>query len=117
MRQVTFGWMTGILALSSLATGGSAVADDSSTGRVTVSGISSGAYAAVQSHIALSSTISGAAAIAGGPYHCAEGNVMQALGGCISGADLDVSPLIEATHSAARAGTITASSARPWRTS
>jgi poly(3-hydroxybutyrate) depolymerase len=100
--------MLAILALSScsLATGLIAIADNGPAGRVTVSGISSGAYAAVQSHIALSSTISGAAAIAGGPYHCAEGNIMRALGPCISGTDLDVAPLIEATRAAASAGTI-----------
>lgn len=106
MQQVTFGRIFGILALSSLVTGAGAIADDGSMGRVTVSGLSSGAYAAVQSHIALSSMISGAAAIAGGPYHCAEGNVMQALGRCMGGADLDVAPLIEATRSAAAADNI-----------
>jgi len=98
----------GILALSlcSLAMGLNACAEEDTTGRVTVSGISSGAYAAVQSHVALSSTISGAAAIAGGPYHCAAGNIMHALGRCISGADLDVTPLIDGTRSAADAGDI-----------
>jgi len=103
MRHVSNSRMAGILIL---AMGMNACADEDTTGRVTVSGISSGAYAAVQSHVALSSTISGAAAIAGGPYHCAEGNVMKALGPCISGADLDVAPLIEATRSAAEAGDI-----------
>lgn len=108
MRHVTVGRISGILALSvcSLAMGLQACADEAKTGRVTVSGISSGAYAAVQSHVALSNTISGAAAIAGGPYHCAEGNVMRALSHCISGAELDVAPLIEATRAAASAGTI-----------
>lgn len=108
MYQKTIGRMLGILALSgcSLTTGLNAIAEDGAPGRVTVSGISSGAYAAVQSHVALSSTISGAATIAGGPYHCAEGNVMKALGGCISGANLDVGPLIEATRAAADAGSI-----------
>ena len=106
MQRVRISRMLGILVLSLLTTGPGAVADDGPSGRVTVSGISSGAYAAVQSHIALSNTISGVAAIAGGPYHCAEGNIMQALGGCISGADLDVSPLIEATRTAANAGAI-----------
>lgn len=106
MQRVRISRMLGILVLSLLTAGLGAFADDGPSGRVTVSGISSGAYAAVQSHIALSNTISGVAAIAGGPYHCAEGNIMQALGGCISGADLDVSPLIEATRTAANAGAI-----------
>ena len=113
MHHKTNGRMLGILALSlgllaigSLAMGLQACADEDTAGRITVSGISSGAYAAVQSHVALSSTISGAAAIAGGPYHCAEGNVMRALSHCISGTELDVAPLIEATRAAASAGTI-----------
>ena len=108
MRHISVGRISSILALSvcSLAMGLQACADEDTAGRITVSGISSGAYAAVQAHVALSSTISGAAAIAGGPYHCAEGNVMRALGRCISGADLDVAPLIEATRSAADAGDI-----------
>lgn len=108
MRHVTAGRLASILALtfSTLAMGQNACADEDKMKRVTVSGISSGAYAAIQSHIALSSTISGAAAIAGGPYHCAEGSVMRALGRCISSADLDVAPLIEATRSAAEAGDI-----------
>jgi poly(3-hydroxybutyrate) depolymerase len=108
MYQKAIGRILGILALSgcSLTTGLNVVAEEGAPGRVTVSGISSGAYAAVQTHVALSSTISGAAAIAGGPYHCAEGNVMKALGRCISSNDLHVAPLIEATRAAASAGTI-----------
>ncbi len=84
----------------------SVLADDNGMGRVTVSGISAGGYAAVQAHVALSSTISGAAAVAAGPYHCAEGSIIHALGRCISGSALEAAPLIEATRSAAGAGTI-----------
>lgn len=103
MRHVLISGMAGILFLTM---GLNACADEDTTGRVTVSGISSGAYAAVQSHVALSETITGAAAIAGGPYHCAAGNVMNALGRCISGADLDVGPFIQATQDAAGSGAI-----------
>lgn len=39
---------------------------------VTVSGVSSGAYMAVQLHVAYSGTFQGVGAIAGGPYYCAE---------------------------------------------
>lgn len=84
----------------------SVLADEAGAGRVTVSGISSGGHAAVQMHVALSKTISGAAIVAGGPYHCAEGNILNALGRCISGVDLQVTPLVEATRAAAAAGTI-----------
>ena len=49
----------------------------------TVSGLSSGAYMAVQVHIANSSSIIGAGAIAGGPYFCAEGQLYIALNRCM----------------------------------
>ncbi len=41
------------------------------TNAISVSGLSSGAYMAVQYHIAHSSTLTGVASVAGGPYHCA----------------------------------------------
>jgi poly(3-hydroxybutyrate) depolymerase len=50
---------------------------------VTVSGVSSGAYMAVQFHVAHSATVRGAGAIAGGPYDCAQGSAWTALGGCM----------------------------------
>lgn len=43
-----------------------------------VSGLSSGAYMAVQLQVAFSSTIKGSGIIAGGPYYCAAGNVLYA---------------------------------------
>ncbi len=95
-----------VLLAAGLLPVSSALADDNGAGRVTVSGISSGGHAAVQVHVALSSTVSGAAVVAGGPYHCAEGNLLHALGRCISGAALEVDPLVEATRAAAIAGTI-----------
>jgi poly(3-hydroxybutyrate) depolymerase len=73
---------------------------------VTVSGISSGAYAATQVHVALSGTVSGAALLAGGPYRCAEGQLAHALGRCISGQGLEAGPLVEAARAAAEAGDI-----------
>ena len=106
MRTANFCTISTILALSACGAGPSVLADDDGSGRVTISGISAGGYAAVQAHVALSDTISGAAAVAGGPYHCAEGNIIHALGRCISGAALDAAPLAEATRSAAGAGTI-----------
>jgi poly(3-hydroxybutyrate) depolymerase len=57
--------------------------------RVTVSGISSGAYLAGQLHVAYSSRISGAGLIAGGPWNCAEGSVQKALDACIKGGELE----------------------------
>lgn len=44
-----------------------------------VSGISSGAYFAVQMQVDYSSGIIGAGVIAGGPFYCAKGQVGQAV--------------------------------------
>jgi poly(3-hydroxybutyrate) depolymerase len=52
--------------------------------RVAVAGLSSGAYMATQTHLALSDRIHGAALIAGGPYGCAGGDLNQALGPCMA---------------------------------
>ena len=51
---------------------------------LTVSGLSSGAYMAVQLQIAHSATFKGAGIVAGGPYYCAEGQVSRALVNCMS---------------------------------
>lgn len=51
---------------------------------VTVSGISSGGYMAVQTHVALSKIINGASIFAGGPYYCAQGSVYQATHVCMN---------------------------------
>jgi poly(3-hydroxybutyrate) depolymerase len=48
----------------------------------TVSGVSSGAYMAVQFHVAHSTVVKGAGAIAGGPYYCAQGSFWTAYYNC-----------------------------------
>src|SRR5262249_45998842 len=48
----------------------------------TVSGLSSGAYMAVQVHVAHSARIKGAGALAGGPYYCAQGSLWSAYYNC-----------------------------------
>lgn len=55
--------------------------DASST---TVSGLSSGAFMAVQLQVAFSERIAGAGIVAGGPYGCSEGSVYRALRVCMS---------------------------------
>lgn len=50
---------------------------------VTVSGISAGAFMAVQMHLADSSLYSGAGIVAGGVYNCSEGSIMQAFQQCM----------------------------------
>jgi poly(3-hydroxybutyrate) depolymerase len=52
----------------------------------TVSGVSSGGYMAVQMHVAYSSRVVGAAALAAGPYYCARGSLWSAWNECMSGA-------------------------------
>jgi poly(3-hydroxybutyrate) depolymerase len=49
---------------------------------VTVSGVSSGGYMAVQLHVAHSATVSGVGVVAGGPYYCAQGSLWAAYHNC-----------------------------------
>lgn len=51
--------------------------------RVAVSGVSSGAYMATQTHLAWSDRIGAAGLVAGGPYGCAQGSLEKALGPCM----------------------------------
>lgn len=50
---------------------------------ITTSGISSGAYMAIQMHMAFSKIISGSASISGGVYWCSEGNLVTAQMDCM----------------------------------
>lgn len=77
--------------------------------RTTISGISSGAYMAQQLHLAYSDHVAGAAFLAGGPWHCAQGSLSIALAQCMAptadkGPDVDV--LAAAAKDAAAAGQI-----------
>ncbi|MDR2208303.1 MAG: PHB depolymerase family esterase [Azoarcus sp.] len=51
---------------------------------LTVSGLSSGAFMAVQFHVAHSSRVRGAGILAGGPYYCASGSSLKAISSCMS---------------------------------
>ena len=86
--------------------------------RITVSGVSAGGFMAVQSHIALAEKIGGAGIVAGGPYHCAQGDVQVALSRCMTGEGLDIEPLVRFASEAAAAGDIAPiaelASARAW---
>jgi len=86
---------------------------------LTVSGISSGAFAAVQFHVSFSNSVFGAAIIAGGPYWCAKGNKTIALADCnTSPSRISISDLEEFTNSEASAKEIDSpshlSTARVW---
>jgi predicted peptidase len=66
--------------------------------QITVSGISAGGYMAVQLHVAYSSKFGkGVAAVAGGPFNCAEGSVVTALTRCFGKTAIPVDTLIENT--------------------
>jgi hypothetical protein len=51
--------------------------------QITVSGISSGAYMAQQFLTAFSSQVNGVGIVAGGPYFCAKGKIIDALNRCM----------------------------------
>lgn len=61
--------------------------------RVTVSGLSSGAYMAQQLHLAYADRLAGAALLAGGPYGCAHGDLRTALAQCMAPEDAAVPAL------------------------
>lgn len=73
-----------LLALSLFAPAASAVAEtvslseipplDLDPAAVSVSGLSSGAFMAVQFHVAHAANVAGAGVVAGGPYRCSEGS-------------------------------------------
>lgn len=78
-------------------------------GRTTVSGISSGAYMAGQIHLAFSDHLAGAALVAGGPWHCAQGRLDVALSRCMNppeGSGPAVEELVAGAKEAAVRGTI-----------
>jgi poly(3-hydroxybutyrate) depolymerase len=52
--------------------------------RITVGGLSSGAFMSVQLHVAYSSVFSGSAVFAGGPYYCAQNAMTTALTSCMN---------------------------------
>ncbi len=76
--------------------------------QTTVSGLSSGGYMAVQLHVAYSATFAkGAGVVAGGPFYCAEGSVVNATGRCMaSPSGIPTSALVNTTRSWATAGSI-----------
>jgi poly(3-hydroxybutyrate) depolymerase len=61
-------------ALSAAAAPAPLPAYGAASGKTTVSGLSAGAFMAVQLQVAYSASIAGAGIVAGGPYYCALGN-------------------------------------------
>ena len=72
------------------------------TSQITVSGLSSGGFFAVQFHVAYSKIIRGVGVIAGGPFWCARDNVKIATGPCLTQPNLiSVGYLATITYSSA----------------
>ncbi|RYX91274.1 MAG: hypothetical protein EOO28_26290 [Comamonadaceae bacterium] len=78
------------------------------TTQTTVSGLSSGGFMAVQLHVAYSATFKkGAGIVAGGPFYCAEGSIVNATGRCMaSPAGIPTSTLVTTTNNWASQGSI-----------
>jgi predicted peptidase len=74
------------------------------TGRITVSGISSGGQMATQLHIAFSDLFSGAGIISSGPFGCAEGTLGTAMSRCMGETDtpLPIADLADSIRNAAK---------------
>lgn len=70
-----------------------------------VSGLSSGAYMAVQFHLSHAGTLRGAGVLAGGPYYCAQGDLDTALSTCMEGTP-SIEPLLAHAGREAAAGRI-----------
>lgn len=76
--------------------------------QTTVSGLSSGGFMAVQMHVAYSATFAkGAGVVAGGPFYCAEGSIVNATGRCMaSPSGINVNTLVNTTNNWASQGLI-----------
>lgn len=76
-------------------------------GPASVSGVSSGAYMAVQLHLSQGEAFAGGlASVAGGPFGCAEGSMFKALGACLGRSAIDVAALVASTQAMAARGEI-----------
>lgn len=83
-----------------------------------ISGISSGAFMAVQFGVAWSSVIKGVGVVAGGPYYCSQGSLIEtaltfglgelltATGPCMAGPLEDIGPQIQRAEDNAKQGEI-----------
>lgn len=80
--------------------------------QISLSGLSSGAFMAVQLHVAYSATFkAGAGIVAGGPYYCAQGNLLTATGSCMAATSSSkpaTATLVSITNSWAGSGSIDA---------
>ncbi len=77
--------VSAIFALSSFSTSAAPALQSYNidTNQISVSGLSSGGFMAVQLHVTYSDTFMGVGSVAGGVYHCAEGSQTNATGRCM----------------------------------
>ncbi|QNN55861.1 hypothetical protein H9K76_14770 [Diaphorobacter ruginosibacter] len=76
--------------------------------QTTVSGLSAGGFMSVQLHVAYSATFAkGAGIVAGGPFYCAEGSIVNATGRCmVTPTGIPTSTLVSTTNTWAGQGSI-----------
>ncbi|MEL6869170.1 MAG: PHB depolymerase family esterase [Pseudomonadota bacterium] len=96
----------GLLLVSACGRQSVAVPATNAPTQITVSGLSSGGYMAGQLHLAHSDVISGVGILAAGPYRCSQGNLLRALGACVTGEGLDATDSVTAARQAAADGGI-----------
>jgi len=107
----------GVDAATAKGDGSSLGAYNADINESSISGVSSGAFMAVQFAIAWSGVIKGVGIIAGGPYYCAQGTAIDGLSGnigpiltatgpCMVGPPPALEPLVKQTDDWARSGDI-----------
>jgi poly(3-hydroxybutyrate) depolymerase len=114
MKSRNYLTRTAALSLLLISAGVSAAAQLPSLGtnktEMTVSGISSGGYMAVQFQVAYSQMVRGAGILAGGPFYCAQGAIGRALANCMEPSSKDTPPspaeTLKTIGQLAEAGTI-----------
>ena len=108
-RSHLFGWAGLLLAfcISTIASAQSNLGSyNVNPNAVTVAGVSSGGFMAVQLQVAYSRSIFGAAVFAGGTYFCAQDNIALWGNVCSTGSGVPVASLVSFTNAEAAAGQI-----------
>jgi predicted esterase len=77
LRSIASLVLAGYVAASAVAAPASLPAYGADPQQISVSGLSSGAFMAMQLQVAYSRSIIGAGVVAGGPYYCAANNVLD----------------------------------------
>jgi poly(3-hydroxybutyrate) depolymerase len=101
------GHIAGDRILGGTSEGGTTTGYNIDLSQTSTSGLSSGAFMAVQFHVAFSSIMKGAAIFAGGPFSFAQGSIANAYTQCMYPTSApSVTPFVNLTKQYAAAGTI-----------